>query len=184
MVGRATDAVSQLTEAQRQVLRAFHARKSAKEIGRELGITHWAVNERLRAARRVLGVATSGEAARMLAAAEAEGTYNRVVYEPEPVAGAGAAVPSDGVGEDGRWPPRDAHGDVVREEQVPYRSLAAPGPRLPFPRFGGDRNDLTVRSRLAWIGAIAIFMVVVLGSLITISSGVVRLVAQVLRGLA
>ena len=62
--------IARLTDAQRQVLRAFHARKSAKEIGREIGVTHWAVNERLRAARRVLAVATSAEAARMLAQAE------------------------------------------------------------------------------------------------------------------
>jgi hypothetical protein len=67
---------------------------------------------------------------------------------------------------------------------VPYRVLGYPGLRLPLPRYGGDRNDLTIRARLIWIGAIAIGMVVLLGSLITISSGVVRLVGQLLRTFA
>ena len=59
-----------------------------------------------------------------------------------------------------------------------------PGLRLPLPRYLGDRNDLTIRTRLIWIGAIAIGIVVALGSLITISWGVVRMVGQIFRTLA
>jgi DNA-binding CsgD family transcriptional regulator len=178
------DRISNLTEAQREVLRRFHIRRSAKEIGRELGITHWAVNERLRAARRVLGVATSGEAARLLAEAEAGRPYNQVVCDPEPIAGTAEHVLFSGSGEDGEYRPPVYRTTAVREEQAPYLALVAPGLRLPLPRFRGDRNDLTIRTRLMWIGALAFGLVAILGALITISSGVVRMVSQILRHLA
>lgn len=177
------EAVARLTEAQREVLRHYHVRRSAKEIGRELGITHWAVNERLRAARRTLGVATSGEAARLLAGAEGEGSYNRIVYDPQDVAAPPEHVMFSEPGEDGEQPPRRDRRMAVREEQVPY-GIRPSGPRLPLPRYRGDRNDLTIGRRLLWIGAIALGFVAILGALITISSGVVRLVGQILRAFA
>ncbi len=173
-----------LTEAQREALRSFHDRKSAKEIGRELGITHFAVNERLRSARRVLGVSTSGEAARLLAAAERGDAYNRVVCEPEPLADPDRHVMFSLPGEGGEGSSRADRHAAVREEQVPYQALSYPGPRLPLPRYRGDRNDLTIRTRLMWIGAIALGVVAALGALITISSGVVRMVSQILRAFA
>jgi len=177
------DRLAKLTEAQREVLRLWSTRKSAKEIGREIGITHWAVNERLRSARRVLGVASSGEAARLLIAAEAEGDYKRIVCDPPAIAGPSEHVLFSDPGEDGEGPSRTHRPSEVREEQVPW-GPAARGPRLPLPRYRGDRNDLTIKTRLIWIGAIAIGGVVILGALITISSGVVRLVAQIFRALA
>lgn len=176
--------VARLTEAQREVLRHFHERRTAKEIGRSLGITHWAVNERLRSARRVLDVATSGEAARLLAAAEAGGTYNRVVCDPEAIAVPAQHVMFSEPGEDGGQPSRAGRHSAVREEQVPYRVAYSPGLRLPLPRYRGDRNDLTIRTRLIWIGAIAFGIVAIVGALITISWGVVQMVHQILRALA
>jgi hypothetical protein len=55
------------------------------------------------------------------------------------------------------------------------------GTRLPIPVGEGDHNQLSVRSRLLWIGALALAIIVAVGTLITISWGVVRLVAQVIR---
>jgi len=173
------DRLGRLTDAQREVLRLWHVRKSAKEIGRELGITHWAVNERLRSARRVLGVASSGEAARLLAEAEGE-AYKRIVCDPAPIAVPSEHVLFSGSGDDGEEPSRAYRRSEVREEQVPWHA-ARSGPRLPLPRYRGDRNDLTIRNRLIWIGAIAMGFVVMLGTLITISSGIVRLVTLILR---
>jgi DNA-binding CsgD family transcriptional regulator len=57
----------QLTERQRQCLEGFLARKTAKHIGRDLGITHHAVEQHLKAARRKLGAADTMEAARIYA---------------------------------------------------------------------------------------------------------------------
>ncbi len=176
--------VAKLTDAQREVLRHYRVRKSAKQIGRELGITHFAVNERLRSARRVLDVERSEEAARLLAEAETGEAYNRLVCEPPRIAEPAKHVMFSKPGEDGEWPSRAGRISAVREEQVPYMALSYPGLRLPFPRYRGDRNDLTITIRLMWIGALTVGFVVVLGSLITISTGVVRLVSQLIRALA
>lgn len=55
-----------LTERQLQCLRGFWARRSAKQIGLELGITHHAVEKHLLACRERLGTATSIDAARAM----------------------------------------------------------------------------------------------------------------------
>jgi len=60
--------VSRLSEREREVLRLLLAGHDAKSAARSLGISVHAVNERLREARRKLGVSSSREAARILAA--------------------------------------------------------------------------------------------------------------------
>lgn len=68
----APTAISRLSERQKQCLRLFYANLSAKEIGLELGLSPHTVNEHLRDARKLLGVARSMEAARILVAAEGD----------------------------------------------------------------------------------------------------------------
>ncbi len=180
------DAVARLTEAQREVLRRWHVRRSAKEIAIELGVTHWAVNERLRAARRTLGAASSQEAAQMLAAVEGAATYKPFVYDPPSLASgfsAGIVERSDDAGE---WPSGPSRQYAVHEEQVPFR-LAAPlwqGSRWPIPRYEGDRNDLTIGDRLMWIALAAFGIIVAVGTLVTISAGTGRTVAAIVRALS
>ena len=72
-------ATTRLTPREKEVLRAWLDHKSAKEIALELGITHHAVEKRLKMARTKLGAASSLEAARMLAAAEG---YGQTVTAP------------------------------------------------------------------------------------------------------
>ena len=179
-----TDRVTRLTEAQREVLRHFHERQTAKEIGRHLGITHWAVNERLRSARRALGVATSGEAARLLAACDKEQTYNRIVCDPEPVAAPCKHVMFSGCDEGGEEPSEVSRHSTVREERLSYQVAYRRPFRLPLPRYRGERNDLSIRARLMWIGALALAIVASLGALVTIASGAMRMFAQLYRALA
>jgi DNA-binding CsgD family transcriptional regulator len=69
----ASETITRLTTREKEVLRAWLAHKSAKEIARDLGITHHAVEKRLRMARTKLGAASSLEAARILAAEEGYG---------------------------------------------------------------------------------------------------------------
>jgi DNA-binding CsgD family transcriptional regulator len=57
--------VPELTDRQRRCLQGFAERKTAKEIGRELGITHHAVEQHLKAARRKLGAQDTAAAARL-----------------------------------------------------------------------------------------------------------------------
>lgn len=80
----ATDPTARLTEREKEVLRAWLAHKSAKEIAIDLGVTHHAVEKRLKMARTKLGAGTSLEAARMLAEAEcaAQGYQSTVTGPP------------------------------------------------------------------------------------------------------
>jgi DNA-binding CsgD family transcriptional regulator len=66
----ASETISRLTTREKEALRAWLDHKSAKEIALDLGITHHAVEKRLKMARTKLGAASSLQAARMLAEAE------------------------------------------------------------------------------------------------------------------
>jgi len=66
-------ALSRLTEREKVCLRQWLQHKSAKEIAAELGISHHAVEKRLKMARIKLGATSSLEAARMLVGAEGYG---------------------------------------------------------------------------------------------------------------
>lgn len=65
--------VARLTPKERECLDRWLAHATAKEIALDLGITHHAVEKRLKSARAKLGVTSTLEAARILAAAEGYG---------------------------------------------------------------------------------------------------------------
>ena len=73
--------LSRLTEREKVCLRQWLQHKSAKEIAADLGISHHAVEKRLKMARTKLGATSSLEAARMLG--EAEGYGRAVARSPE-----------------------------------------------------------------------------------------------------
>jgi DNA-binding CsgD family transcriptional regulator/preprotein translocase subunit SecG len=73
--------LSRLTEREKICLRQWLQHKSAKEIAADLGISHHAVEKRLKMARTKLGATSSLEAARMLG--EAEGYGRGVPQSPE-----------------------------------------------------------------------------------------------------
>ena len=75
------NSLSRLTEREKICLRQWLQHKSAKEIAAELGISHHAVEKRLKMARTKLGATSSLEAARMLA--EAEGYGQAVAQSPD-----------------------------------------------------------------------------------------------------
>lgn len=62
--------LSRLSERERDVLRLLARGYDAKAVADQLSLSPYAVNERLRQARRKLGVTSSREAARMLMSAE------------------------------------------------------------------------------------------------------------------
>ena len=62
--------LSKLTEREKECLRAWLDHKTAKEIALDLGISHYAVEKRLKMTRVKLDVASSIDAARLLADAE------------------------------------------------------------------------------------------------------------------
>lgn len=67
----ANNPITTLTERERQALRGWLEHKTAKEIALDLGVSHHAIEKRLKTARLKLGVASSLEAARLLAEADA-----------------------------------------------------------------------------------------------------------------
>jgi DNA-binding CsgD family transcriptional regulator len=67
------ESLSRLTEREKVCLRQWLQHKSAKEIAADLGISHHAVEKRLKMARTKLGATSSLQAARMLGNAEGYG---------------------------------------------------------------------------------------------------------------
>ena len=86
-----TDAIAALTDKECEALRLWYTQATAKEIALELGISHHAVEKRLKSARAKLGVTTSRDAARLLA--EAEG-YDQAASGPAEVPSSPARGPS------------------------------------------------------------------------------------------
>jgi DNA-binding CsgD family transcriptional regulator len=80
------NSLSRLTEREKVCLRQWLQHKSAKEIAVDLGISHHAVEKRLKMARTKLGATSSLEAARMLG--EAEGYGQAVPQSPDLVSDA------------------------------------------------------------------------------------------------
>ena len=166
-------ATERLTQAQRVALRMFMERKTAKQIALELGITPKAVELRLKGARDVLGVATSAEAARLLAAADRQPTYRETLGGETEVADTVSLmlpIPIDsGSGHVG------AAGDrkVLSEARTAFAH--EPGRWLegfewPFPSKGDKRNDLSFGARLLW-PILAIFAIgVSIGTLVICGS--------------
>lgn len=75
------DSLSRLTEREKVCLRQWLQHKSAKEIAADLGISHHAVEKRLKMARIKLGATSSLEAARTLG--DAEGYGQAVPQSPD-----------------------------------------------------------------------------------------------------
>src|SRR5207245_2716489 len=80
------EALSRLTEREKVCLRQWLQHKSAKEIAADLGISHHAVEKRLKMARTKLGATSTLEVARMLG--EAEGYGQAVPQSPDLVSDA------------------------------------------------------------------------------------------------
>jgi DNA-binding CsgD family transcriptional regulator len=80
------ESLSRLTEREKVCLRQWLQHKSAKEIAADLGISHHAVEKRLKMARTKVGATSSLQAARMLG--EAEGYGQAVPQWPDLVSDA------------------------------------------------------------------------------------------------
>jgi DNA-binding CsgD family transcriptional regulator len=97
--------IENLSERECEVLRLLVRGYDAKSIARDLGLSIHVVNERLRDSRRRLGVSSSREAARILAAHEGTNFPGNKSFGIGPPAVCGAAGRrSDGRGAGGRRP--------------------------------------------------------------------------------
>ncbi len=170
-----------LTEAQRECLRLVYMRWQISEIAGKFNISIGAVNQRLKLARQTLGVASSLEAARLLAEFERlpvdyiPTTSMRNTVVPDELHDAGEGPAENGEVEAG-WPTWHE----MREPQARYL-----GPtyhqgwlRWPVPSQEGAINDFTVPQILFWVVAIALAagsaLVVIIGVALSIQDAISR----------
>ena len=147
------NAVGRLTEGQREVLRLVNRHMETKEIARELGISPDGVNQRIKAATRILGVNRRRDAALILAEAEAPQHYPPLVYPPRDIAPGFDPVTFGPSTESGRDQGPASIGGM-REQQAAFEALPHPRSRrfqLPLPVRGGRPDDLSALQRLGWV---------------------------------
>ena len=170
--------IVRLTEAQRVALRLFMERKTAKQIALELGITPKAVELRLKGARDALGVATSAEAARILATVEQNPTFRETLGGSTEVAAPAFSPSPSRHRNDNRVGTWGEDRKVMSEARAAfaYQPIRLqPGLGWPLPPEGDGRNDLSLGARLLWpflaicgIG-LSIGTLVICGSLLSIA---------------
>ena len=143
-------AVEKLSAGQKDCLRLVLQGYEFKEIARMLGTSPGAINERLREARRTLGVSSSREAARMLAAQEQVGDYTPHVAMPNGVGPGGISAklaPQTDTGSAG-----EASGGVaLKDVQAAFDVTTVDKPSTfpwPVPTKGKPDNDLTLRQTI------------------------------------
>ncbi len=168
-----TDVFGLLTEAQLECLQLVRRRRTAKQIARALNITHHAVEQRLKSARRKLRVDTTAEAIDLLEAAE-RATYGDAVY--------GAA---DIAGMDPDWPAIDlsppSGGDSGREVMTAYSPLAETYAGQPSglnrltEMLLGDAGAMSWKHRLVFMGVVALVTITIVILLISFIEGLSRL---------
>ena len=142
------DAIAKLTDRQKDCLRLVLTGRSAKEIGLELGLSGFTVENHLKAARKTLGVSDSGEAARRLhqndrltdqgLASQSTTLLNPPVSRQQVSQQQGG---SDPVGQTSL---------LLQEHRQPFDALPEQ-PRFRdwfIRREGQEHNELTIRERL------------------------------------
>jgi DNA-binding CsgD family transcriptional regulator len=156
------DRMERLTDKQRECLRLVYAHFSSKEIAPRLGVEPGTVDQYIKAAMRILGVADRRVAARMLAEHEARGSQP-LVYQTLDIAIVGDPAmlrPSTG----GR---REAtFGEAMREDRAVFEVLPTPSLdslKLPLPIRKGRPSDLSPLVRLGWIFALLVLIALVFG---------------------
>lgn len=158
--------VDKLSERQRDCLRLVLRHMQSKEIGRELGISPFTVDNHLKAAIQALGVNSRIEAALILAESEESGPSQRLASQPAMVAPPPISpIMGPSINEDDRRHPEPL-ARVVREEQVPFtfHPTASPGWKWPVPTAGRRSNDLTMRQRLIWIVILGLLSILAFGA--------------------
>ncbi len=124
--------ISKLTDKQKACLRLVAQGYNTKHIARQLDVSAHSVDQRIRNALRILGVDDRFSAARLLAQAEADPTYQRLIYQPEDLQ-------------------TSADVDIV---ELPATE-AVPSSPFRVPPVGGSSNDLSTIEKAKRIAAVA-----------------------------
>ena len=149
--------IDRLTEGQKDCLRLVHQHQTSKMIARALGISKPTVDQRIERAVRTMKAASRYEAALILAEAESDAVYDRIIYDPPPLAAPGTGA--DAASSSGHEVSRrlnDSMGAVAHPlaARSPLRSSWSDDTK------GSKRNDLTMMQRIGWILCSAIAIVI------------------------
>jgi len=145
----------QLSQGQQECLRLVLVHMNSKEIGRKLDISPHTVDQRLRGSMRVLGVDSRFEAARRFAEVDSNNPYQSLIYQSSDIektaqsASLASSANRDGGFED------ELIEDVSNVKSigvaVAFDRSQTRQNRLPFPRYRGEKNELSTFERLGWI---------------------------------
>ena len=165
MTGRRFD---QLSDRQAECLRLLGRGLSAKNIAGELDLSYETVNAHLKAARRVLGVGRSLDAARLLLDAEGRESVGNH--------GMGMAAPADDPAIRGIHTPTVEAGEASRHELRDARTpfLAEPALRPPRP-WGRRLDDLSYARRSLTIVMAMVACAIVVAGLAAIAASLQKI---------
>jgi DNA-binding CsgD family transcriptional regulator len=149
---------TRLTEKQRACLDLLLERQTSKQIARQLNISKPTVDQRLTAARDILGAASRDEAA--IAYLRLKQTYDRVIYDP-------VQVPSVA------RPMRSGMSNAKPAEAMVLQDSAATSIGDPFRMF--RRHDHDLKSRLLIMGAMLVVAVTLILAGLGIAAALTRL---------
>jgi len=146
----ARERIARLSEGQLRVLRLVGQHMNSKEIAVELGISPHTVDQRIRAAIRLLGVARRQEAARLVGAVE--GPYQPLIHQSPLIDAAPVYAEPDGaidiqirhVDRTGGTGPAGLN---TEQGAADPRSSLVP----PWSTRSNPRNTMSVGQRLLWI---------------------------------
>lgn len=160
-----------LNDGQRECLKLVLAHYNSKEIGRKLGISPHTVDQRLRRAIRILGAESRFEAARKFAEMNRSDSYQPLIYQSSDIAVSKENEMFDLSARSGDRKVEELYEGVSDSESevavVPVDRLDSETSRFPFPRFRGQKNELSAVERLGWILVIAIGSALCFGGLIS-----------------
>lgn len=159
------DRWERLTAKQRACLDLLVERLTSKQIAREIGISKYTVDQRLRTARHILGAANRDETAR--AYSRLKSIYHRIAYDPMDIPPAPRLVPSDFPDGD----PSDVPALLVGTE----RAEAQSGERWPFGTI--CRRDHGLADRMMIMAAFLLVLVIVVLGGLGIAQALTRLIS-------
>lgn len=149
--------IADLTEGQKKCLRLVSQHLTSKEIARELGISHFTVDQRLDSARRKLKAQSRKDAVRIFMALERDILSEPFVYEPPDIV------------------PTDEHHIQTLLPEGRRRRLALAVSWLSVPPIGGKRHRLPKREILVQSLNIAFFSTLLVALVVIILTGTLRM---------
>ena len=155
----------ELTEGQKACLRLVAQHYTSKEIARELGISHFTVDQRLDAARRKLNAPSRKDAAKIFAAFEMRAISQPFVYE------ASQSLVYE-------TSPLETTQFDLNQSSTPSRKkqkLATLFSLHFLPPIGGERHELSSKEILVHVLNIAFFSTLVMAFVVVVLTGTFRL---------